>query len=141
MFLTRIRLRILQEVSRVGKPGGYFCFSSHNLQAMEREFNWRNQIRLNPITTYSNLVMLLLLRGFNRTIHLKELKTLAHAIIRDESHNFRLQTYYVRPQEQLRQLAAFQNIQIYSWKSGLEIALNAPAASTDLWLYYLCVIR
>lgn len=136
------RLRILQEVCRVGKPGGYFCFSSHNLSAMERELDWRQQLSFNPLTTYSNLVMLLLLRGFNRP-HLKSLKAVAHAILRDESHNFRLQTYYVRPQEQLQQLAAgFQNIQIYSWKTGLEITdLDAPAVCSDLWLYYLCVIR
>lgn len=137
------RLRILQEVCRVGKPGGYFCFSSHNLQAMEREFDWRNQFSCNPITAYSNLVMLLLLRGFNRTIRPKQLNALTHAVIRDESHNFRLQTYYVRPQEQLRQLAAdFKDVKIYSWSNGLEITdLDADNANSDLWLYYLCVIR
>ena len=141
------RLRILQEVRRVGKPGGYFCFSSHNLQAMERVLDWRNQLSFNPLTTYSNLVMLLLLRGLNPTLSLKQLKTSAHTVIRDESHNFRLQTYYVRPEDQLRQLAAdFEQIQIYAWKSDLEITgLNTPAASPDasthLWLYYLCMIR
>jgi len=140
------RLRVFQEICRVGKPGGYFCFSSHNLQALELEFDWRNQLRCNPITTYSNLVMLLLLRGFNRAIRPKQLNTLAYAVIRDESHNFRLQTYYVRPQEQLRQLMAdFKDIQIYSWKTGLEIfnsdAVEANSANSDLWLYYLCVIR
>lgn len=134
------RLKILQEVSRVGKAGGYFCFSSHNLQGMEQAFNWRKQLSLNPVTTYVNLVMLALLRWFNRSIALKQLQTAAHAIIKDESHNFRLQTYYVRPQEQISQLEAFSNVKVYSWRSGLEIVGNELHSSTDLWLYYLCSI-
>ncbi len=135
------RLRIFQEVSRVGKPGGYFCFSSHNLAAMERQLAWRNQLSLNPVTTYSNLVMLLILRGLNRSVILSQLKAADYAIIRDESHNFRLQTYYVRPQAQLQHLATdFQDIQLYSWKTGLALA-DSNVASADLWLYYLCVIR
>lgn len=133
------RLRVLQEVRRICRPGGYFCFSSHNLQAMEQTFCWRNQLSRNPLTTYSNLVMLLLLRGLNRSMSPRRLKALNYAVIRDESHNFRLQTYYVRPQAQIQQLAAFQASRIYSWQSGLEITDSANASS-DLWLYYLCTI-
>ncbi len=133
------RLRVLQEVRRICRPGGYFCFSSHNLQAMEQMFCWKNQLSRNPLTTYSNLVMLLLLRGLNRSISPRRLKAADHAVIRDESHNFRLQTYYVRPQVQIQQLAAFQTSWIYSWQSGLEITDSADA-SPDLWLYYLCTI-
>ncbi|MBW4522263.1 MAG: class I SAM-dependent methyltransferase [Scytolyngbya sp. HA4215-MV1] len=137
------RLQCFQEVSRIGKPGGYFCFSSHNLQAMEREFDWRNHISLNPITTYVNLVMLALLHFFNRPITLSHLKTAAHVILQDESHNFRLKNYYVRPQEQINQLEAnFGQVQVYSWKHGLEIASEKELRSnTDMWLYYLCLIK
>ncbi len=58
------RLQILQEVRRVGKPGGYFCFSSHNLQGLGTAFDCKSKISLNPLTTYVNLVMLALLRLF-----------------------------------------------------------------------------
>jgi ubiquinone/menaquinone biosynthesis C-methylase UbiE len=137
------RLKIFQEVSRISKPGGYFFFSSHNLQGIEREFNWRNQVSFNPIATYINLVMLAILRFYNRAIALSQLKTSAHAVIKDDSHNFRLKTYYVRPQEQLNQLEAdFSHIQVYSWKSYLEIASKLELSSnTDLWLYYLCIVN
>lgn len=137
------RFKVFQEVCRVGKSGGYFYFSSHNLQGIEREFNWRNQISLNPITTYVNLVMLALLRCCNYSLTLKQLNTSAHAIVKDESHNFRLKTYYVRPAEQIHYLeASFRNIQVYSWKSGLEITTEtALQANTDMWLYYLCTIK
>jgi hypothetical protein len=133
----------LAEISRIGKPGGYFCFSSHNLQGIERELNWRNQLSLNPIKTYVNLIMLMLLRCLNRAIDFANLSHAAYAIIQDESHNFRLKTYYIRPEAQITQLAAdFRAVQVYSWKSGLEITSNVELRSNvDLWLYYLCSIK
>ncbi|NJN86409.1 MAG: class I SAM-dependent methyltransferase, partial [Leptolyngbyaceae cyanobacterium SL_7_1] len=137
------RFKIFQEVSRVGKSGGYFCFSSHNLQAMEREFNWRTQMSLNPVVTYTNLMMLALLRLFNRSLTLTQLQTSTHATLVDESHNFQLETYYIRPQAQVNQLQSnFDHIRVFSWTSGLEITEeNQWRSNTDMWLYYLCTIK
>lgn len=137
------RLQVFQEVNRVGKTGGYFFFSSHSLQGLEREFNWRNQISLNPIKTYVNLVMCGLLRFFNSSISLKQLKGSARENIQDESHNFRLKQYYIRPQEQLSQLKSdFGDVRIYSWSSGLELTNQQDLeANVDMWLYYLCQIK
>lgn len=135
------RLKILQEVARVGKPGAYFLFSSHNLQGIEREFDVRTQLSFNPISTYVNLVMWVLLRIFNASIKLSQLRVSSYAVIRDESHNFRLKTYYIRPQEQVNQLTPdFADIKIYSWKSGREITQESDLqANSEQWLYYLCV--
>lgn len=136
------RLTVFQEVCRVGKAGSYFCFSSHNLQSFEHAFAVRKQLRLNPFKTYVNLIMLAFLRGFNRSITLKQLKASGHVVVKDESHNFRLQTYYIRPQEQLSQLAAnFSHVNIYAWKSGLKLTGDrALVSNVDSWLYYLCTI-
>jgi ubiquinone/menaquinone biosynthesis C-methylase UbiE len=137
------RLQVFQEVSRIGRSGGYFCFSSHSLQGLEREFNWRKQISLNPLKTYVNLVMFGLLRFFNRSISSQQIKSSDYEIIQDESHNFRLKQYYVRPQEQLVQLKAdFDNIKMYSWKSGLELTNQKELnLNSDMWIYYLCQIK
>ncbi len=137
------RLQILQEIRRVGKSGCYVFFSSHNLQSMARKFDYQTQISLNPLKTYVNLVMLGFLKLFNPSITRKQLKTAGHLMIRDESHNFRLQTYYIRPEEQLKQLeSSFNNIEIYSWKSGLKILdTSDPSLNDDLWLYYFCVVN
>lgn len=137
------RLQVFQEVNRVGKPGGYFFFSSHNLQGLERELNWQNQISLNPLKTYVNLVMFALLRFFNRSISPQRIKHSNYEIIQDESHNFRLKQYYIRPQEQLNQLETdFDDIRIFSWKSGLEITSQEElSVNTDMWLYYLCRLK
>jgi ubiquinone/menaquinone biosynthesis C-methylase UbiE len=136
------RLRVLQEISRVGKSGGFFFFSSHNLQVFEREFNFKRQLSFNPLKTYTNLVMFSLLRAFNPALTLQKLQAASYTIVKDESHNFRLNTYYVRHQEQLDQLGPnFSDIKSYSWKTGLELTNERELdANSDLWLYYLCTI-
>jgi ubiquinone/menaquinone biosynthesis C-methylase UbiE len=137
------RLQMFQEIRRIGKLGGYFFFSSHSLQGLEREFNWQNQVSLNPLKTYVNIIMFALLRFFNRSISLQQIKSSNYETIQDESHNFRLKQYYVRPQEQLNQLSAdFSNVKMYSWQSGLELLTEQDLnANTDMWIYYLCEIK
>ncbi len=137
------RLTILQEIAKIAKPGAYFCFSTHNLTAISPQFKLRYHLSLNPFSSYINLFMYGLLRFFNRNISLKDIASQPHAIIRDESHNFRLRTYYITPQSQLEQLAPyFENIQIYSWSTGeLVKPTEDPAVTKDLWLYYLCQLR
>jgi ubiquinone/menaquinone biosynthesis C-methylase UbiE len=137
------RLQVFREILRIGKSGGYFCFSSHNLGSFERMFDVTQQLHLNPLTTYVNLMMLSFLRLFNFPVSLKQIRNSDHIVLKDESHNFCLNTYYVRAQEQINQLAPnFRDIKIYSWKSGLELASDqALRDTTDLWLYYLCVIH
>lgn len=137
------RLKILSEIARVGKTGCYFYFSSHNLQGMATEFNWHTKLSLNPLKTYVNLVILGLLNIFNLEITRKQLETADYLIIKDESHNFRLQTYYIRPQAQIQQLqSSFGEIEIYSWQTGLEITdLQELSTNSEMWFYYLCTIK
>jgi SAM-dependent methyltransferase len=134
------RLKILQEIHRVLQPGGYFCFSSHNLQGIEPTFSLTQQLRWNPLTTYINLVMWLLLRLKNRGITAEQLKTLDAAILRDESHNFRLAHYYIRPHHQLHQLQPwFHTLRAFAWQTGRELSTPQDLAThTEQWLYYLC---
>jgi ubiquinone/menaquinone biosynthesis C-methylase UbiE len=135
------RLQVFKEIQRVGKSGGYFYFSSHNLTGFEQEFDFKQQISFNLLKTYINLVMSALLHIFNFPTTLKQLKISAYSILKDESHNFRLKTYYIRPQEQIDQLRShFSNVKVYSWKNGLEITGDEMHRHSDMWLYYLGVI-
>ena len=136
------RIKVFEEIRRVGKPGGYLFFSTHNLQGLEREFDIKKHIGWNPITTYVNLIMWFLLRAINYSLTPNQLRTAAHAIVRDESHNFRLKTYYIRPQAQIEQLQPyFNDIKVFSWNTGLELASETDLlANCDMWLYYLCRI-
>lgn len=136
------RLKIFQEINRVGSPGGYFFFSSHNIQSLENEFDIQKQFSLNPLKTYVNLVMFSILHLVNRSLNLGQIKAADHVIIKDESHNFKLNTYYIRPKEQSHQLRKwFSQVRVYSWKKETEI-LNPQELrdNTDMWLCYLCNI-
>lgn len=133
------RLQILRELRRVIKPGGYLCFSSHHLPAIARQFSLRAQLRLNPLATYTNLVMLGLLRLANREVAVSQLAQADYAILKDESHNFRLHTYYIHPQAQRQQLAfGFETVAVYPWSCSSPQDLGELAHCDDLWLYYLC---
>jgi ubiquinone/menaquinone biosynthesis C-methylase UbiE len=134
------RRRILNEVYRVCKPGALFCFSSHNLQGFEQAFSLQRS--WNPVTLYTNWVMLGILRLLNRPLTLNQLQQLPFAIVRDESHNFALRTYYIRPAAQLAQLAEqFEQVQVYAWNSAAELPIGPGAVNTDLWLYYCCTAK
>ncbi len=137
------RLKIFEEINRVGRPGGYFFFSSHNLQGLESEFDIGKQLSLNPLKTYVNLAMFSLLRLVNRSVNLAHIKAADYAIIRDESHNFQLKTYYVRPKEQIHQLSEwFSGIKVYSWKKEIKIlSIQELGANSDMWLYYFCNVE
>jgi ubiquinone/menaquinone biosynthesis C-methylase UbiE len=132
---------ILQELHRIGKPGSILFFSSHNLQGFDRLIDLKAQLSFNPLTTYSNLVILAILRFLNRPY--TPIQKLPHAILKDESHNFRLDTYYIRPAAQIAQLNPhFDNIQVYSWRNTIELITESDRASnTDMWLYYQCTIN
>jgi ubiquinone/menaquinone biosynthesis C-methylase UbiE len=135
------RLKILQEIHRVSKPGAIFCFSSHNLQSFEQGF--KAQWSWNPIATYTNLVMLGILKVVNPSLTLTKLRALPWAIVKDESHNFRLNTYYIRPEDQIKQLVnLFENIQVYSWQQSAELLTETDRpANVDQWLYYYCTAK
>jgi ubiquinone/menaquinone biosynthesis C-methylase UbiE len=136
------RLKILQEIHRVGKPGGYFLFSSHNLQAMARGFDYRQQITRNPLKTYVNVVMWALLRLFNAAISQKQINSADYLILKDESHNFRLQTYYIRPEAQTKQLEfGFKHIEMYPWRQDQAVTMDDSSIESNLWLYYFCRIK
>ena len=137
------RLQVLKEIRRVGKPGGYFYFSTHNLEAIKSHFSWKKQLSFNPFTTYVNLLMCLILKWSNRTITNTDLSKADYLIIRDEPHNFRLKNYYIKPLTQLKQLEPdFREIKVYSWQTGQEITNRQELiAHPDMWLYYFCIIK
>jgi SAM-dependent methyltransferase len=136
------RLQVLREVHRVGKPGAYFVFSSHNLRGIAQAFDYRLHLSFNPLSAYVDLVMWGLLRWFNRGIQMSDLAQSDHLILRDESHNFALQTYYIHPAAQVEQLAfGFRPIEVYPWTQRHPVkSLEDPALASPLWLYYLCQV-
>ena len=99
------RLKILKEIRRVGKPGGYFCFSSHNLNWCANYFDWRRMLSLNPKVTARAARRLVRRFFFNRGLRADDVRQAPYVLFNDGAHR-NLRHYYIRPLEQLAQLEA-----------------------------------
>ena len=135
------RLAILREIRRVGKPGGWFCFSTHNLNFCAQLFELRQIISLNPRFAKRTARQLLLRFVYNWRVRIADLRRSPYMMINDGSHSRQLLMYYIRPHEQLRQLSEnFRDIRVFSSLTGSEVQHSELPNVQDSWLYYLCRI-
>lgn len=130
------RMMSLREIKRVMRKSGVFCFSTHNLGSIVnlRSSRAKSFPRLLYNIFVKNPLLTLLNENFD---HLQKRR---YCIIRDGTHRFRLKLYYIKPAEQIKQLAdlRFTNTTIYHL-SGKEIKEPSGFEGvTDHWLYYLC---
>jgi ubiquinone/menaquinone biosynthesis C-methylase UbiE len=143
------RLQAFREMRRVAKRGGLVCFSTHNVQyltgrplpmwsANPAKLIWRF------LKYFHSLFKKKRLRKFRRKSFKKLVKNNKYVIVNDGVFNGRLTTYYIKPEEQLKQLAdcGFSNIRIYSLESGKEILdMSKIDRIRDGWLYFLCEVE
>ncbi len=130
---TEDRLKILQEIRRVGREGALFFFSSRNLQsltlktargALDFLYRWRRRVLMS--TANKNLC----LSRYQESVYLF-----------DESGGYRLPVYYGTPKEQARILKelGFHDVRVFSSRTGLEVRdWRRWDKLTDEALYYLC---
>ncbi|MFL6248280.1 MAG: class I SAM-dependent methyltransferase [Thermoanaerobaculia bacterium] len=122
------RQRVLAEVHRVMRAGGCFAFSTHNIDNAPSLLSWMPRIGVRTTLRRWKL------RRMNPP--LREIRSRDWIVLQDGALHGGLQTYYVRRDEQLRQLeaAGFRNVRVFQLD-------GAPArdGATDPWLYYLCV--
>jgi SAM-dependent methyltransferase len=137
------RLKILQEARRVGKPSGYFCFSTHNLNWLQNLFELRRIIRFRSAGVRETLFRLKVYFLYNRGVRAATIRNSPYIVLNDGAHGGRLLTYYVKPQVQLDQLEHnFTDIRVFAL-NGEEIrdARLLQSIEADDWLYYLCRIK
>jgi len=142
------RMKALKEIKRVCKLGGYFLFSTHNLNSLDRLFKIR--VSKDPFVLSRELYRHFVLRIRNDRV--SKLKAQTHTIIYDGVYSKKLTWlflsiwkhlgyyYYSKPEEQIRQLeeVGFKIANIYA-RRGEEITDRAElGAITDYWIHYLC---
>ncbi|TFZ06029.1 class I SAM-dependent methyltransferase [Ramlibacter henchirensis] len=136
------RLRALEQIHEACRPGGYFCFSTHNIEALPHLMRLRAQYTRDPEWLWRNLG-----NWFRwRLRHARHVARVAAqrrewAIVNDGAHECRLETYYVRPAAQLAQLEpAFGGTRVFS-VDGQELAREDLESTDGDWLYFLCQAR
>ncbi len=127
------RQRILATVARRLKPGGEFVFSSHNLGMADYD---RLPIPLPPLDRRLASGLRRLAKGLARHAWLKtrEVRTAGYAIINEPELDYSLMTYYVRVEEQKRQLRAAGftgNIDVFN-----QAGEKASSDDKSRFLYY-----
>jgi SAM-dependent methyltransferase len=135
----RERAAFLAQARRIVSPGGYLCFSAHNIRSLATcpriEWSWRR-----PHATLRALAHRRRYLRLNRGA----LDTHAQAdyvIINNGTHDdFALELLYVRPEAQLDalRLAGFAHVTVFSLDTGEALGETSIASANDRWLYYLC---
>jgi ubiquinone/menaquinone biosynthesis C-methylase UbiE len=123
------RLATLHEIRRVIRKGGYFCFSTLNL-------NPRRQRP--PFTFYKNPVLLWLsVYNFVLNANLRKKSKLEHEMIYYKYRDFLSRLYFITPSEQINQLqdAGFSNTKAFSLKDG-KVVID-PTNMLDYYVYFL----
>jgi SAM-dependent methyltransferase len=136
------RWRILHEVHRVLKPGGWFVFSSHNLNVRPAAPDWWPPLVFtwNPWRlARRNLGVLrrhLLALYHYRRNKPHESQGPGYAVVVDQAHDCRLLTFYITAPCQIAQLhkAGFTAVEVVG-HDGSWIGPDRDRA--DEWLYYV----
>jgi ubiquinone/menaquinone biosynthesis C-methylase UbiE len=137
------RLQALREIARVCKPGGYFCFSAHNLRYRARLFGLRHKLTWRPRTMLKRFGHWFRLSFVhNDFVDVMRSGRRGYAMFNDGAHDYRTKLYYISPAEQMAQLGShFENIRVFL-SDGREAASEAEwRGADDWWLYYLCNVK
>jgi ubiquinone/menaquinone biosynthesis C-methylase UbiE len=134
------RMVIMREIRRLIRPGGYFCFSTHNLNVVLKDF-FSVKLSKNPKLLIHRTRELLQMRLLNKGETWKVIRNASgaqqHLMINDGAHDFRLKTYFMTPVEQLSQLheLGYSETKMYNLRDGRET--KNPNNAMDRYIYFL----
>ena len=129
----------LREIKRLGKSGGYFVFSTHNIRYVDHLFTVKFGNSLKHFAYQCYRYLRLILENGVPSKH----RDTDWAILVDGANHFKMKTYYINPSFQLEQLKkmGFKNIRQYSLRTGDEMDERALKNTTrDSWIYFVCEI-
>lgn len=150
-FSHQDRIGALAEISRVLSPGGWFAFSSHNINWYKLTDLFRiRSVNIDPGISFGgklvqyakqaikNLRLSFLNRSLSMEGFIRELRQSERGSLYDNSLNGQASVYYISRDEQVRQLesAGFSNISTYG-RSGI-CTSNPGELNRGGWIYYLC---
>jgi len=134
------RDRIIREVRKVVKPGGYFCFSSHTILGFKPDPSVRSFRLSDPLRSgyhhWKDSRHRARMRSTHRGLDVAALRKRDWAVLKTGDHDFTIDVYHVNPVFQIERLRSmgFAIEALYD----PEGASPDPATTTADWLYYLC---
>ena len=138
-YVSKIdREQVLKEVHRVGKHGAYYVFSSHNTMNLSKLYSF--QVPRNPINYPAELRRFLKMRSLNGPMEGYSRRD--WFTIKDGGNNFQLETFYIHPSLQVKQLGelGYHNVECFDLNRGGQIRADDLPNTTDPWIYYKCQI-
>ncbi len=149
-FSHQDRLCALREIGRVLSPGGYFAFSSHNLNWSRLPDLFRLKgpkpseagglagIHYYMRQGLKNMRLSMLNKSLFMGSLIEKLKQDERGTLYDDSLNGKVCLYYITCREQARQLAqsGFTDLSFFG-KNGKETSCPG-ALDRSPWIYYLC---
>jgi ubiquinone/menaquinone biosynthesis C-methylase UbiE len=135
------RMQFLQKARRLLVPGGYLCFSTHNIFSLRRlTLRSAFQFRLNLFGALAKVARRMKVRMINASAF-RTLETSDFVFFNDGTHDFGLKQCFVRPSFQIKMLreCGYQTIRAFDLGSGKEHATEKDICSTENgWIYFLC---
>jgi len=131
------RDRIFKEIIRVAKNDALFIFSSHNIFNIPILFSFK--FNFHPYRVLINAIKHIKLKGLNYKTSYRN-KDIVR--INDGAHNFQLETIYIKPSLQLKQLKQFnfKEMKAFSYSTGKELEETKIDLCSDPWIYYTCFV-
>jgi SAM-dependent methyltransferase len=128
------RLKAIREIYRVLKPGGFYMFSTHN-----RDYQWFKKLPWQEKASFTLGHLkscLYTLAHWPRHLLMRkhEVSSTDYEIVNDSAHGFSLLTYYIRIDDQIKQLQAegFEQIEAYDMDGA-----RVQSDTVFPWIYYL----
>ncbi len=130
------RKTVLNEMHRITNRDGFFCFSAHNINSIDRQLKLNFK---NIFATYGYEISRYYLIHSKNKDALSNLGLKRMIYFKDGSHGFDFENCYIRADEQIKQLMAsgFTDVKIFD-TNGNETSLKDANQSNDDLLYYLC---
>jgi ubiquinone/menaquinone biosynthesis C-methylase UbiE len=130
------RIKVLEEINRIGKKDAYYCFSTLNILYLEEVFKFR--LSRNILKAIIKYVWTKVINDNPKTLIKKD-----YAIIYEWVYDLKFSHCYINPIFQAKELSniGFKDIRIFSLKDGREIDnIDIPNVK-DPWLYFLCRVE
>lgn len=131
------RRKALTEIRRVLREGGYFAFSSHNLNNLRYRLRWSFEPK-HPKASISRLLWILKFWCHNPDV--RGLRDIRSIEVIDGALNYSLRTRYQDPQAQVDELLemGFRDVKAFRLADGRQISGDELQTNREDWIYYLC---